>query len=59
MQIRLSVLAMAAGVMGSGMARGAEAQKGPKPVEIKAEVGTKASLISISGPPPFQPPSGK
>ena len=109
MLIRLSVLAMAASVIGSGMARGAEAQRGPSPVEIKVEVmnangetlaevhgsvhdlellpgttvawyfypmtngenlallchkeghreGGMVGSISISGPPPFQPPSGK
>ena len=45
MLIRLSVLAMAASVIGSGMARGAEAQKGPSPVEIKVEAGTKGNLL--------------
>jgi uncharacterized cupredoxin-like copper-binding protein len=43
MQKRLSALATAAGVIGLGMA--AEPQRGPIPVEVKVEVGTKNNAL--------------
>ena len=45
MQMRLWAMAMAAGVMGLGMAPAAEPQKGPNPVEVKVEAGTRSNAL--------------
>ena len=45
MQIKLSALAMSACVIRLGMAQAAEPQKGPTPVEVKVELGTKADAL--------------
>ena len=47
MQMRLSVPAMAAAMIGLGMAQTAESQKGPSPVEVKVEVGTKNNTLRL------------
>ncbi len=62
MPTRLSALAMAAGVMGLGMAVAAEPQKGPSPVDVKRKghrEGGMVGTLTVSGPPPFQTPPGR
>ncbi len=44
-KMRLSVLAITAGVIGLGRAPAAEPQKGPAPVEVKVEAGTKNNML--------------
>jgi len=45
MQTRLLSAATMAALMGPGMAYGAEPQKGPSPVEVRVEVGTKDNRL--------------
>ena len=45
MQIRLSALAIAAGVIALATAQAGEPQKGPIAVEVKVEVGTKGNTL--------------
>ncbi len=45
MQANLSMLVMLAVTMGLGTAQAAEPQKGPRPVEVRVEVGTKENAL--------------